>query len=234
MFSNPQLASFINETFEPTWQSVRKVPIITIDMGNGKRIKRTLNGNVASYVCDSVGSVIDVLPGLYSPEAYEDRLNQLRLLNAHIQSKPKELRARTLVAYHEIQKERLKKGESPLRFSSNSKSLVPNIGLSPEEVDPNKNWTRPLDRMAFIAKPIPKQDLSRWQMLTDDVRLNETINRRKIHERLADESCVAISPSFSSLTHWIYRDVLHADLDDPYFGIGEILSKNYPFESSGI
>ena len=43
-------------------------------------------------------------------------------------------------------------------------------------------------------------------------------------------SIIAAGPSFNALTRWMYKDILHADLDDPYFGIGEILNKNYPFE----
>jgi hypothetical protein len=31
------------------------------------------------------------------------------------------------------------------------------------------------------------------------------------------------------VTRPIYRDVLHADLDDPYLGLGEALFANYPF-----
>ena len=31
------------------------------------------------------------------------------------------------------------------------------------------------------------------------------------------------------LVRWLYKDVLHADLDDPLLGLGEVLNKNYPF-----
>ena len=30
------------------------------------------------------------------------------------------------------------------------------------------------------------------------------------------------------LTKWLYREVLHADLDDPYLGLGKALFENYP------
>ena len=31
------------------------------------------------------------------------------------------------------------------------------------------------------------------------------------------------------ITKWLYREVLHADLDDPYLGLGDLLFANYPF-----
>ena len=55
----------------------------TIDFGNGHKIRRTLNGNVATYVCAPDGRVVDVIPGLNSPEAYlEDLTNALNLYRA--------------------------------------------------------------------------------------------------------------------------------------------------------
>ena len=96
MFSNPKIAAFINASFEPVWQSVRKVPIISIDIANGKVIKRTLNGNIASYVCDADGQILDVIPGLYGADAYEDRLNQLKLLNAYLEDQPDGSRSKAL------------------------------------------------------------------------------------------------------------------------------------------
>lgn len=232
LFANPKIAAFINESFEPVWQSVRRVPIINIDLGNGKLIKRTLNGNVASYVCDATGNVLDVLPGLYAPEAYEDRLNQLKLLNAYLETQPDESRTRVLISYHKTQLARLEKRQSPSRFSSTSHSnnSKPIISFSANKIEPNKNWSHPPDTESFKPKPIPDHNLARWQMLTDDVRLNETINRKKIHEKLSKINVIAEEESFIHLTHWMYKDILHADLDDPYFGIGEILNKNYPFQ----
>ena len=40
--------------------------------------------------------------------------------------------------------------------------------------------------------------------------------RRQIHEHLA--SGVLIRPE--QIKRWLYRDVLHADLDDPFLGLG--------------
>ena len=78
LFSNEVVAQYINENFEPTWESVRPVPQVTIDFGNGKVIRRTLHGNVATYACAADGRVLDVLPGIYEPRTYVARLKELQ------------------------------------------------------------------------------------------------------------------------------------------------------------
>lgn len=76
MFSDNKVSSYINENFEPAWQSVRAVPTINIDFGNGKKVTRTLHGNIVTYVCSPSGIVIDSLPGLYQPAVYVEQLER--------------------------------------------------------------------------------------------------------------------------------------------------------------
>ncbi len=84
LFSDEKVAQFINQSFEPCWQSVRPVPIVQVDFGNGKTVTRTLNGNIATYVCSPDGQVLDILPGIYEKAVYLDRLDQLKLLASYV------------------------------------------------------------------------------------------------------------------------------------------------------
>jgi CHAT domain-containing protein len=52
------------------WQSVRPVPTVTIDFGDGRKLERTLTGNSIHYILDSQARTIDALPGLYGPKAF--------------------------------------------------------------------------------------------------------------------------------------------------------------------
>ena len=61
--------------------------------------------------------------------------------------------------------------------------------------------------------------------LREDTQLNETVRRRQIHAMLASKGL--IRPR--EIAKPIYKEVLHADLDDPYLGLGNILFANYPF-----
>lgn len=78
LFSDHKVFSYINENFEPAWQSVRAVPTINIDFGNGQKVRRTLHGNIVTYVCSPSGIVIDSLPGLYQPAVYVEQLERFQ------------------------------------------------------------------------------------------------------------------------------------------------------------
>ena len=70
LYPNTQVSQYLRDHFILHWQSVRPVPRITIDMGDGRRIERTITGNSIHYVLDSDGNPIDALPGLYGAKAF--------------------------------------------------------------------------------------------------------------------------------------------------------------------
>ena len=70
LYSNREVAAYLRANFVLHWQSVRPVPKITIDFGDGRVMTGTLTGNSIHYVLASDGSVIDAIPGLYSPAAF--------------------------------------------------------------------------------------------------------------------------------------------------------------------
>ncbi len=56
------------------WQSVRAVPIVTIDFGNGKTLTKPITGNSVHLVLDARGVPVDALPGLVSPDVFVQQL----------------------------------------------------------------------------------------------------------------------------------------------------------------
>lgn len=88
MFSHPEVQALIRDRFVAAWQSVRPVPKVTIDFGNGHVLRRTLNGNVATYVCDPDGHVVDVIPGLCDPDEYLAQLREALALYEATRSDP--------------------------------------------------------------------------------------------------------------------------------------------------
>lgn len=70
LYANEQVSKLLRESFVLHWQSVRPVPKVTIDFGDGRKMERTLTGNSIHYVLDSEGRLIDALPGLYGPAAF--------------------------------------------------------------------------------------------------------------------------------------------------------------------
>ena len=100
LFSNHEVARFIDTTFEPVWVSVRPAPLVTIDFGNDRKVVRTLQGNVATYVCDSEGTVHDVLPGIYTPRPYQEQLALLAALVKDFAQYSASARTARLKEYH--------------------------------------------------------------------------------------------------------------------------------------
>ncbi len=77
LYANEQISQLLREKFVLHWQSVRPVPKITIDFGDGRKLERTITGNSVHYILASDGTVIDCLPGLYGPQAFEAKLHSL-------------------------------------------------------------------------------------------------------------------------------------------------------------
>lgn len=76
LYPNSQVSQYLRDHFILHWQSVRPVPRITIDMGDGRRIERTITGNSIHYILDSDGNPIDALPGLYGAKAFLAELDR--------------------------------------------------------------------------------------------------------------------------------------------------------------
>lgn len=231
LFSSDTVAKAIQTQFEPVWVSVRDVPVVTIDFGKGRTITRTLNGNVATYALAADGTVLDILPGIYQPEEYTKQLNQMALLNRYVHDDMTgALLEKRLIEYHAKQAEQIKAGKEPGVIVMNSMAAVSKVRIENplKLVISGKDATIPVkhtDRSIQSRDPSAAATLRSWQELTDDTVINETMHRKVIHERLAELK----RAKTVDITKWLYKTVLHADLDDPYLGLGEVLNKNYPF-----
>lgn len=70
LYPNARINEILYNKFILHWQSVRPVPKVTIDFGDGRKIQTTITGNSVHYVLNSEGKVFDALPGLYGPGAF--------------------------------------------------------------------------------------------------------------------------------------------------------------------
>jgi hypothetical protein len=229
LFSNETVAAVINYRFEPVWVSLRPVPLITIDFGNGKIVRRTLHGNVATYACTSDGTVLDILPGIYEPKTYVDRLGQLNLLFKMVENGKDKLQGLSMLnIYHRRQFEALNAKNPPLELSEMRMASITGAEAASRILMQPARRIR--TRAAFANKEkvptkLKEGELANWEALAKDTEQNETIRRRAIHEYLLKQKNV--KPD--DVAKWIYREVLHADLDDPYMGLGDLLFDTYPF-----
>ena len=101
LYSNPQIAEFMREHFVLYWQSVRPVPKVTVEFGDGRRLLQTITGNSIHYVLDADGNPLEALPGLYSPDAFLSQLRDFDKLARRYSAKAPADRAAFLQEYHQ-------------------------------------------------------------------------------------------------------------------------------------
>ncbi|AFY91365.1 hypothetical protein [Chamaesiphon minutus] len=126
LYSNPEIAKLLRDKYVLHWQSVRPVPKITIDFGDGRKVQQTITGNSIHYILDKTGHPIDGLPGLYAPQAFKRQLTQGAEFVAKYHQLPEKDRQTALDTYHQTQLANLQ-----------------------------ANWQRDLDKLG-ISIPLPK------------------------------------------------------------------------------
>lgn len=251
LFSRREVANVLNAAFEPVWVSVHPVPIGTVDFGNGHTITRTLHGNVATYVCDAEGAVYDILPGIYTPDVYRQQLGLLAALVKRVAALPADQRVPALREYHAKAASTLNRPISPAEAAvaqtgGGGKGGFGGFGASGfgggtfggggqggfggrPPLPYGGGIEGPLEAV-LAGRPVvpptpPSGDLATRADLVFDTRVNETVRRKLVHDRLAKLGWVRPD----DVKGWLFKDVLKTDLDDPLLGLGPVLNANYPF-----
>ena len=70
LYPDPEVSTYLRDHFILHWHSVRPVPTLSVDLGDGRKIQRTITGNSVHYVLDAQGRVLDGVPGLVSADAF--------------------------------------------------------------------------------------------------------------------------------------------------------------------
>ena len=218
LFSDAKVSAFVREQFVAAWESVRPVPLVEIDFGNGHKIKRTVNGNIATYICAPDGRVVDVIPGLNSPEAYlQDLKYALNLYRASLAAFDK-----TILEYHKDNMatptvyEYVRNDYSKARVERLMKMSIDKR----QEIAERKGMgvrlvPAPYDRAKKeIEGPVKTLSAEEAALLAADTEINRKERKPILHKILSEK---IYRPT--ELTKLVYKDALHCDLDDPYLGL---------------
>lgn len=115
LYSNPEIARYLNENFILHWKSVRPAPRVTIDYGDGRRVERTITGNSIHYILDTEGRIVDALPGLYGPKAFLRQLKEAEAVARQLTGQTAANRVEILRRYHDA------------KLDANSKAWVADV-----------------------------------------------------------------------------------------------------------
>jgi hypothetical protein len=100
LYANAQVSAYLRDHFILHWKSVRPVPKVTIDFGDGRKLERTITGNSIHYVLDADGRILDALPGLYGAQAFLTGLQQAETIVNRCATSPPSERDHILHDYH--------------------------------------------------------------------------------------------------------------------------------------
>jgi len=224
LFSNREVADFLDQGFEPVWEMVRPVPLVKIDFGDGRVVTRTLHGNIASYVCTSDGCVIDILPGIYTADVHTNQLTRILSFADSLRTYSSSTLTQQLTRlqqYHQRQANAIRNNQP-----GDVWPVAPrNGGRGKNEIESpvERAITRNPSSAAATAAggPIPTGPaLAQWEALVEDTRRNEKERRLLIHDMLAASRLVRPE----QIKRWLYKSVLNTDLDDPDLGLGDPLA----------
>ena len=231
IFSNETVSEALGAAFECAWESVGPVPQVRIDFGNGDVLETTLGGNVLTSFCLSNGTVVDLLPGVTTPQAYLVAAQQAAGLARTIEARPERQQDR---AIREAQQSFLGVWPWVLHLSGGVLASKPGIRIAVDldAVEPLPHVERAPNTPSLevaVSKSLGELplltsiELSGVSPISDplyaDTRKVETILRPQARAVLA--SAAALTPA--AVTPHVFRLVLKIDLDDPYLGLSKEL-----------
>jgi hypothetical protein len=259
LFSQPELAAFIAARFAPVWQKVRAAPQVSVDFGGGRVVRRTLHGNVATWILDQDGFVLDVIGGVYAPAAYRERLEEALRLHGLVRPRHPRLLEQAAVRfadYHARQRDALARSGAPLFLRSQGVTkagverwalVAMGDGRDDHDAAGAGNRHGPALRALLAARPsgapvpaAPASDLAkrlierapRVASGVDALPLEADVRFNETARRGTIHAILAETGLVRfdpALTSRVYREALHCDLDDPYLGLGTLLFAGYPF-----
>ena len=100
LYADPLVSAYLRNHFVLHWSSERAIPIVTIEMGDGRKLVRTTTGNGAHYILDQHGQPIDALPGLYAPTQFIAGLKTAEAVAYKVRNLPTAQRDTIVAAYH--------------------------------------------------------------------------------------------------------------------------------------
>ncbi|PWT87833.1 MAG: hypothetical protein C5B55_14135 [Blastocatellia bacterium] len=189
LYSNKEVSQVLREHFVLHWQTVRPVPLITIDFGDGRKIERTITGNSIHYFLDSEGNPLDGFPGVYGPQAFLKNLAQAESVFKLLNGKNEIERRTTLAKYY-----RGRINEISLRWLNDTTKLG---GKVPEgfQVERNENG----EALSIMPLAVSKA-VTEGSMLRAMVSGSEALGR--ITDQAGWTSIAAMHASSAALDEW--------------------------------
>jgi hypothetical protein len=241
LYANAEVSQYLRDHFILHWKSVRPVPRITVDFGDGRKIERTIAGNSIHYILDADGRPIDALPGLYGPKAFLKGLADAEEAALKSAALTGEARAQYLRQYHNDRYAAiLQNWQNDLRASGNSptKSMqaadeavwteIAHLHFGDAQLDaaskaliPIKNPTvmdaaRVAVTKTRVETPLNAMVFNLQRSIAEDTVRNEYLLHSQIHQWLG----IGAAPQdVELLNSRVYANLFLTPDSDPWLGL---------------
>jgi hypothetical protein len=244
LYANAEVSAALRERFVLHWQSVRPVPKVTIDMGDGRVVERTVTGNSVHYVLDGEGRPVDAIPGLYGPKAFLRVLEEAeRAARGAAAQKTDDDRRSYLAAWHDARQREtserlareLKEAGLEAAPEGDSPAWAKLASLPQHRIDARLdqasvalfNAKNPDARAAgrrAMAKAVVEDPLAR--MLANfqrSVALDSVRNEYELHQRVrqwfVDRVPQTLAADVAPLNEKVYAELFLTPSSDPWLGL---------------
>lgn len=191
LYSNQEVSAMLRDHFVLHWQSIRPVPLITIDFGDGRKLERTVTGNSIHYILGSDGQVIEALPGLYGPQAFSRGLTEAESLFRQVRVKSGAERRSTLANYYRASINRISLawladttrigGKLPEGFTIEKGQNGEAISIMPLAVTKAVTETTILRAMTAGSEALGRiTDESAWKKIAEIHNADATLDERSV------------------------------------------------------
>ena len=102
LYANREISEELRKNYVLHWESVRPIPRVTVDFGDGRTMERTITGNSVHYLLTPSGRFADALPGLYGPRSFKAWLSDAGTLARTMAQAPDPEAA--FLAHHEARR----------------------------------------------------------------------------------------------------------------------------------
>lgn len=259
LYPSAPVARVLSERFVLHWRSVRRVPRVTVDFGDGRRFEQTLTGNSAHLVLDARGRTVDVLPGLYDAGSFA----RLASASADLAQSTFGLdgveRHTRLTRWHAARYAAVVRAwRSDLRRLGRD---VPEDFVALERATDDESWVRLGSLYAGEALPDPRlnavlaasmpnaRDAGRLAMskaaverplldallpLARTIAQDAVRNEYSLHGRAHHCFATGRAPEGpNALCNWTYAELFKMPLDDPWLGLRAAAFAAYGWAGSG-
>lgn len=243
LFKDPRFQELVKKDVIPAWEMVRAVPKVEIDLGDGKKIRRTVRGNAVIYLCNPEGLVVDAFPGVYTPEDFLPAFKESLALLAHADWS-------TVREYHGRPRARVLPTRATLGKAAMESPTLDLIGAPPiagavtseTSSDPARlRFLEAASRLTdFSLTPLPATTVietlglqpvgSNPEKLAQDIiRLDSRNNMERVrpvvHLWLASEKTF---PTPEQARNAVLETILKIPYKDPYFGLKDVILPGTP------